>query len=59
MGKFFLDPHSGNSVFSPSDTVAISPEGKMIVRMNDNAVLDVDSGRLHVILSRKTDDGDD
>lgn len=52
MGKHFFDFEDSDFAHSISDNMAIDSEGDLLMRMGDNMAMDMDSGELHMVLSR-------
>ena len=57
MGKLILDYESGDLIRTLSDQIAMDTDGHLMLRMNDNMVMDMDSGEIH--MTSGWDDDDD
>ena len=56
MGKLILDYEDGDLIYTLSDQTAIDLDGHLMMKMNDNLVMDMDSGELHLTSRWNTDD---
>ena len=51
MSKHFFDYDDGDFGYSISDDMAINSNGDLMIKIDDNMALDLDSGDLHFISS--------
>ena len=58
MSKNFFDD-AGNYAYTVSDNMAINSEGDLLMRMDDDFVINVDSGEMHMTSGWSIDDDDD
>lgn len=56
MSKNYFDYDSGEIGFVMDDNMAMSSDGHMMMRLDDNAVMDMDSGEVHFISGWSDDD---
>ena len=56
MKKHFLDYDDGDLVYAVSDDMAIDSDGNLMMRMDKNIAMDMDSGELHIVSSWLNDD---
>ena len=59
MSKKYFDYDSGEIGFIMDDKTAMSSDGHFMMRLDDNAVMDMDSGEVHFISGWSSDDDDD
>ncbi len=56
MGKLIFDFENGGLIHTLSDQTAMDMDGHFMMRMNDNMVMDIDSGKLHFTSRWDTDE---
>lgn len=49
MGKYFFNYENGDFAYAVSDNIAIDSDGDMLMRMDDNMAMDMETGDLHFI----------
>lgn len=59
MGKHFFDYEDDDFACSISDNIAIDSDGDLLIRMEDDMAMDMDSGELHIISGWSNDEDDD
>ena len=56
MSKWFFNYDSGDMGFATSDSMGMSSDGDMLMRMGDNMVMNLDTGDLEMISGWPEDD---
>lgn len=56
MGKLFFDHDDGEFLYSLSDDTAVSFDGRLMMRADDNLAMDLETGDLHMISGWAKDD---
>lgn len=58
MGKNFFDYGEGDFAHTISDNLAINSDGDMLMRVNDNTAMDMETGEIHFISGWSDEDDD-
>lgn len=59
MDKHFFDYDDGDFAYSISNNMAVNSKGDLLMRMNNNTAINMDTGNIHIISSRRDEDDDD
>ena len=58
MSKWFFNYDSGDMGFATSESMGMSSDGDMLMRMGDNMAMDMETGDIHFISDWSDDDDD-
>lgn len=51
-----FDYESRDFIHTLSDSMAMNPDGNLMVKLSDNRAMDMDSGDIHIVSSWPSDD---